>query len=188
DVGVDNEPISTPDGGTIWFDVLGIEPSRIPSFDEVKQQVAQAWTEEGTSKRLASKAADLVKKLNAGETLAAAAASQGNLGIKHVGHIERSDPQDLSQTELAQVFDRPPGAAGSAPGDDGTRVVFKVVDATVPPLDVNRPNLHSIIGQMKTALDEDLLALYVDQIQGEIGVQINQPALASILAPPSDTE
>ena len=41
---------------------------------------------------------------------------------------------------------------------------------------------------MKTALDEDLLALYVDQIQGEIGVQINQPALASILAPPSDTE
>lgn len=188
DVGVDNEPISTSDGGTIWFDVLGIEPSRIPSFDEVKQQVAQAWTEEETSKRLASKAADLVKKLNAGETLAAAAASQGNLGIKHVGHIERSDPQDLSQTELAQVFDRPPGAAGSAPGDDGTRVVFKVVDATVPPLDVNRPNLHSIIGQMKTALDEDLLALYVDQIQGEIGVQINQPALASILAPPSDTE
>ncbi len=187
DVGVDNEPINTRDGGTIWFDVLGIEPSRIPTFDEVKQKVAQAWTEEETSKRLASKAADLVKKLNAGETLAAAAASQGNLGIKHVKNIKRSDPQDLSQTQLAQVFDRAPGAAGSAPAADGTRVVFRVIDATVPPLDVNQPNLHSVIGQMKTALDEDLLAQYVGQIQGEIGVQINQPALASILAP-SDTE
>ncbi len=188
DVGVDNEPISTRDGGTIWFDVLGIEPARLQSFDEVKQQVAQAWREEETSKRLASKAADLVKKLDSGETLAAVAASQGNLGVKHVEHIKRSDPQDLSRTQLTQVFDRSVGTAGSAPDADGTRMLFKVVDAKVPPLDLNRPDFRNIVKQMKTALNEDLLAEYVSQIQSQIGVEINQQALASILAPPADTE
>ncbi len=63
DIGVDNEPISTRDGGTIWFDVLGIEPARAQSFDEVKQKVAQAWAQDETAKRLAAKASDLVKKL-----------------------------------------------------------------------------------------------------------------------------
>jgi peptidyl-prolyl cis-trans isomerase D len=188
DIGVDNEPINTHGGGTIWFDVLGIEPARQQSFDEVKQKVAEAWTDEETSKRLASKAADLVKKLNAGETLAAAAASQGNLGIKHIEHLKRSDPQDLSQTQLAQVFDRSVGTAGSAAGEDGTRILFRVIDAKVSPLDVNRQDLHNIVDQMKTALDDDLLAEYVGQIQSEIGIEINQPALASTLNAPSDTE
>ncbi len=188
DVGVDNEPINAHDGGTVWFDVLGIEPARLQSFDEVKQKVAEAWTDEETSKRLASKAADLVNKLNAGETLAAAAASQGDLGIKHLAHLMRSNAQELSRTQLAQVFDRSVGTAGSAPDEDGTRILFKVADAKVPPLDVNRQDLHNVVDQMKTALDDDLLAEYVGQIQNEIGIEINQPALASILNAPSDTE
>jgi peptidyl-prolyl cis-trans isomerase D len=188
DVGVDNEPIGTRDGGTVWFDVLGIEPARAQSFDEVKQKVAQAWTEDETAKRLAAKASDLVKKLNSGETLAAIAASQGNLGIKHVAGIKRTEPQDLSQTVLTQVFDRKVGAAGSAAAENGDRVLFKVADAKVPPLDVNKPDFHNIVDQMKTALDDDLVAQYVGQLEGTIGVQINQPALASILGaePESD--
>jgi peptidyl-prolyl cis-trans isomerase D len=188
DVGVDNEPIGTRDGGTVWFDVLGIEPARAQSFDEVKQKVAQAWTEDETAKRLAAKASDLVKKLNSGETLAAVAASQGNLGIKHVAGIKRTEPQDLSQTVLTQVFDRKVGAPGSAAAENGDRVLFKVADAKVPPLDVNKPDFHNIVDQMKTALDDDLVAQYVGQIEGTIGVQINQPALASILGaePESD--
>jgi peptidyl-prolyl cis-trans isomerase D len=187
DVGVDNEPIGTRDGGTIWFDVLGIEPARAQSFEEVKQKVAQAWTDDETAKRLAAKAADLLKKLNSGETLAAVAASQGNLAIKHVAGIKRTESQDLSQTMLTQVFDRPIGAAGTAPARNG-RVLFKVADAKAPPLDMNRPDFRNIVDQMKTALDEDILAQYVGQLQGVIGVEINQQALVSILGAPPDTE
>ncbi len=188
DVGVDNEPIGTPDGGTIWFDVLNVEPARAQSFAEVKQQVDEAWTQDETAKRLSAKGADLVKKLNAGETLAAVAASQGNLGIKHVAGIKRSEPQDLPQAVLTQVFDRKVGAAGSVAAEDGNRVLFKVVDAKVPPLDVNRPDFRNIVDQMKTALDEDMVAQYVGQLQGEIGVQINQPALDSIIGAPPESD
>jgi peptidyl-prolyl cis-trans isomerase D len=188
DIGVDNEPIATRDGGTIWFDVLGIEPARAQSFDEVKQRVAQDWTQDETAKRLAAKASDLVKKLDSGETLAAVAASQNNLGIKHVAKIKRTDPQDLTQTALTEVFNRPVGSAGSAAAENGDRILFRVVDAKVPPLDVKRPDIANVIGQMKTALDEDVIAQYVSQLEGSIGIDINQQALASILGaqPESD--
>lgn len=188
DVGVDNEPIGTRDGGTIWFDVLGIEPARAQSYDEVKQRVAQAWNDQGIAKQLSAKAADFVKKLDAGETIAAIAAAAGKLSIRHVAGIKRMEPQDLSRETLTQVFDRKLGAAGSAPTEEGDRIIFKVADAKVPPLDVNRPDFRNIIDQMKTALDEDLLEQYVGQLQAEIGVQINQQALASILGAPPESD
>ena len=188
DVGVDNEPLGMRDGGTIWFDVLGIEPARAQSFEEVKQKVAQAWTQDETAKRLAAKASDLVKRLNSGETLAAVATAQGNLAIKHVARIERTESQDLPQAVLTQVFDRPVSTAGSAATENGDRILFKVVDAKVPPLDAKRPDFANIIEQMKTALDEDLIHQYVARLQGVIGVDINQQALASILGAPPESD
>jgi peptidyl-prolyl cis-trans isomerase D len=188
DVGVDNDAIDTSDGGSVWFDILGIEPARAETFDEVKKQVAQAWTEDEMSKRLSAKAADLIHKLNHGETLNAVAASQGNLGIKHIDGIKRSDSQGLSRDFLALVFNRGVGTAGSAALADGGRALFKVTDAKVPPLDVKSANFHNIIGQMKTALDGDMVAQYVGQLAGEIGVGLNQQALQSILGAPTDTE
>ncbi len=56
DVGVDNEPITTRDGGTIWFEVANIEPARQQSFDEVKAEVTAGWTADERAKALAAKA------------------------------------------------------------------------------------------------------------------------------------
>ncbi len=187
DVGVDNEPLSTRDGGTIWFDVLGIEPARAQSFAEVRDKVAQAWSDDEIGKRLSAKAAELVKQLDGGAAFSAVAASQGNAAINHVANIKRTDPQDLSTTMLKLVFDRPVDTAGSSASADG-RILFKVTDAKVPPLNLNRPDFQNITDQMKTALHEDLTAEYVTQLQGEIGVEINQQALASILGASPDTE
>lgn len=188
DVGVDNEPITTPDGGTIWFDVLNVEPARAQSFAEVKQQVETAWKDDQTAKILFKKATDLVKHLDSGQTLAVIASAQGNLPIKNVTGIRRTESQDLPQAVLSEVFDRKVGAGGSAPTANGDRVLFKVVDAKVPPLDLNRPDFQNIVAQMKTALDDDLVAQYVGQLQGEIGVQINQAALDSIIGAPPATD
>ena len=68
DIGVDNDPISTKDGGGIWFDILNIDPARNLSFDEVKSRVAQDWTTDQTSRRLVDKAVDLTRKLDSGTT------------------------------------------------------------------------------------------------------------------------
>ena len=45
DVGVDNDPISF-NGGYVWYDVLGITPSRERTLDEVKDQVEARWRDD----------------------------------------------------------------------------------------------------------------------------------------------
>ena len=45
DVGVDNDPISF-NGGYVWYDVVGITPSRERTLDEVKDQVEVKWRDE----------------------------------------------------------------------------------------------------------------------------------------------
>ena len=79
DIGVDNDPVQTKDGGAIWFDVLNIDPARNQTFDEVKARVTQDWTADQTAQRLVDKSVDLAKKLDAGASLAGLAASDGNL-------------------------------------------------------------------------------------------------------------
>ena len=45
DVGVDNDPIQF-NGGYVWYDVLGITPSRERTLDEVKDQVEARWRDD----------------------------------------------------------------------------------------------------------------------------------------------
>ena len=77
DVGVDNDPIQFQ-GGYVWYDVLGITPSRERPLDEVRDQVEAKWREDQISSRLRTKAAEMVQKLEQGGTLAEQAAAVGS--------------------------------------------------------------------------------------------------------------
>ena len=74
DVGVDNDPISF-NGGYVWYDVLGITPSRERNLDEVKDQVEARWRDDQITSRLRTKATEMVQKLDQGGKLADEAAS-----------------------------------------------------------------------------------------------------------------
>src|SRR6202051_2066976 len=63
DVGVDNDPISF-NGGYVWYDVVGITPSRERSLDEVKDQVEARWRDDQIASRLRTKATEMVQKLD----------------------------------------------------------------------------------------------------------------------------
>src|SRR5207253_750183 len=78
DIGVDNDPIQF-NGGYVWFDVLGITPSRERGIDEVKDQVETRWREDQITGRLRTKANDIVQKPGQGGKPADEAAS---LGVK----------------------------------------------------------------------------------------------------------
>ena len=77
DIGVDNDTLSTRDGGYVWYEVAGIEPAHDRTLDEVKDEVTKDWHDDQVTSALASKAADLVKEIDAGETVEAAAAAAG---------------------------------------------------------------------------------------------------------------
>jgi peptidyl-prolyl cis-trans isomerase D len=76
DVGVDNDPIAFA-GGYVWYDVLGITPSRERSLDEVKDQVEAKWREDQIASRLRTKATEMVQKLDQGGKLADEATAAG---------------------------------------------------------------------------------------------------------------
>src|ERR1700681_563215 len=76
DVGVDNDAISFG-GGYVWYDVIGITPSRERTLEEVKDQVEAKWRDDQITSRLKAKATDMVQKLDQGGKLADEAAAAG---------------------------------------------------------------------------------------------------------------
>jgi peptidyl-prolyl cis-trans isomerase D len=177
DIGVDNDTLTTPDGGNVWFEVAGIDQARQKTFEEVKDQVETAWHNDAIVKRLAAKAGDLTKRLEASEKLSAIAEAEG-LEMKHAGNVKRNGSEGLPPGAVAQIFNVGVGGAGSA-ADNASRIVFHVIDAVVPPIDMDAPDLAKLIDQVKTGLADDILIQYMNQLQTDLGVSINGRALKS---------
>jgi peptidyl-prolyl cis-trans isomerase D len=175
DVGVDNDTVRTPDGGQIFYEVAAIEPARAQTFDEVKSRVEASWHREQVAKALSAKADALVKDVDGGQSLDAAAAALG-LPVQHVADVRRSGGTGLNANTVAQVFSQPVGRAASAPGDDDTRIVLRILGSTVPPLDPDSPQIKQFDTQYQSWLGDDMLASYLTQVQSKIGVRINPEA------------
>ncbi len=139
DVGVDNDPLQLTSGGYLWFDVIGITPSRERKLDEVKDQVEARWRDDEIAKRLQAKTDDMLGKLKAGTTLAQLASETG-LKVETAADLQRGKPGGFAPAKLVDAaFKTPKGAPASAAGDQETaRFVFRVTDIVEPMLDRRR--------------------------------------------------
>lgn len=180
DVGVDNDTVRTPDGGQIFFEVAAIDPARPQTFAEVRPKVEAAWRQDETARLLESKGADLVKAVQGGETIDAVAAAQG-VPVQHVADVRRAGGTGLPAAVVAKVFDLPDGGTGTAPGEGDTRVVFKILGDVVPTLDAESPEAKQADARYKETLADDILNIYLNQIQGQIGVKINPTAFSTAI-------
>jgi peptidyl-prolyl cis-trans isomerase D len=182
DVGVDNETLRTRDGGYQWFEVVRVTPARQKGFDEVKPEVEKAWRDDEIAERLSAKAADLVKRLEGGETMAAVAASEGNLEVRHAKNLARSGGGDGPAAKAAaHAFNVAVEGAGSVALDDGSRLLFRVTGAEVPAFDAASPSLRTVAGQVKQAITEDVLGQYLGKLQADLGVNVNARAFAAAI-------
>ena len=177
DIGVDNEAVNTRDNGYVWFEILGIEPARDRTLDEVKDEVLKAWHEDEVRRVLTSKAIDLVKAMDGGETLAKIAKEHGGMRVQTAKDVSRSGGGDLAPTVVAQIFNLPVGRAGSAAGEGLTRILFKINDAAVPAFDPTTEQAKAIAGQLSQNLGNDVLLQYIGKLQSDLGVKINGSAL-----------
>ncbi|HEX2135277.1 MAG TPA: peptidyl-prolyl cis-trans isomerase [Microvirga sp.] len=181
DVGVDNEPLRTQDGGYVWFDVTGIEPPRDKPLDEVRAEVERQWRENEISQRLAEKARQLVDRLDKGEPIEALAGEVG-AEAKAAADLARRSPKDeLTADVVARVFATPVGKAGSASSANDSRVVFKVTAATVPPLLTTTQQAQQAEEQFRDGFADTLVAEYIAQAQSQVQVTVNQQALQTAL-------
>ena len=177
-IGVENEQVQY-NGGELWFDVLGVTPSRDRSLDEVKDQVEARWRDEQISTRLRAKAAEMVGKLEKGAAFNAEAAAAG-VKVETAKLFKRdAEAKDVPERLVTAAFRTPKDGIGQTEGSGASEwIVFKVTDVVVPPVDLASEDVKKLKENLQRAEMEEQLSAYIAKIESEIGVTINQNAFA----------
>jgi len=175
-IGVESDPVQF-NGGEVWFDVLGITPSRERPLDEVKDQLEARWRDEQVSNRLRTKSAEIAEKLNKGAKFDAEASAAGAKVEKAALFKRDADPKGTPEPLVAAVFRTPKDGSGQVPGGNATEwIVYKVTNLVVPPVDMASEDVKKLKENLQRAEMEEQVAAYVSKLEGEIGVTVNQNA------------
>jgi peptidyl-prolyl cis-trans isomerase D len=178
DVGVDNDPISF-NGGFVWYDVLGITPSRERNLDEVKDQVEAKWRDDQITSRLRTKATEMAQKLDSGAKLADEAASAGLKVETSAGFKREATVPGVPAGLIAAAFRTAKDGAGQTPGAANKEwIVFRVTDVSVPPIDLASADIKKMKDQLQRSLEDEQIAQYVTKLEADIGTTINEAAFA----------
>jgi peptidyl-prolyl cis-trans isomerase D len=178
DVGVDNDPISFR-GGYVWYDVLGITPSRERSLDEVRDQVEARWRQDQIATKLRAKATEIVQKLEQGGKLADEAAAI-NAKVETATGFKRDDtPAGVPSSVVAAAFRTAKDGVGQTPGT-GDVIIFRVTDIVDPPVDLASEAITKLKDSLDRALTDEQIAAYVNKLETDIGTTINQAAFAQV--------
>ena len=178
DVGVDNDPIQFQ-GGYVWYDVLGITPSHERPLDEVRDQVEAKWREDQIASRLRTKAAEMVKKLEQGGSLADEAAAVGSKVESAKDFKREASVAGVPSSAITAAFRTPKDGIGqSGAGSEWT--VFKVTDVIVPAVDMASEDVKRLQESLQRGLADEQVAQYVNKIEQAIGTTINQAAFAQV--------
>jgi peptidyl-prolyl cis-trans isomerase D len=180
DVGVDNDPISFK-GGYVWYDVLGITPSRERSLDEVKDQVEARWRDDQITSRLKTKASAMVQKLEQGGKLAEQAAAAG-LKVEAAAEFRRdASLPGLPAGAISAAFRTPKDGVGQTAGAGSDEwLVFRVTEVSVPPIDLASDEMKKLKDTLQRGLTDEQVAEYVTKLETDIGTTINQSAFAQV--------
>jgi peptidyl-prolyl cis-trans isomerase D len=182
DQNADNDPLQIRQGGGyVWFEVLDVKPARERPLEEVKDQVETRWRDDQIAARLKAKADEMVEKLKTGTSLAEIASANKLKQEWRPGIKRGTPPAGIPARAVELIFRTPKDSAATAEGATSTeRIVFRVTEVNVPPLDPASADAKRIDETLRRAQAEDLLGQYVSQLESEIGVTINQAALNQI--------
>jgi peptidyl-prolyl cis-trans isomerase D len=180
DVGVDNDAIAYR-SGYVWYDVLGITPSRDRPLDEVKDQVEARWKDDQIAGRLRTKATEMVQKLEQGGKLADEAAGLDSKVETASGFKREDSPPGTPSGLVAAAFRTAKDGAGQTPVSGGTEwIVFRVTDIKVPPVDFNSDDMKKLKDQLVRGLSDEQVAFYVAKLEKNIGTSINEEGFAQV--------
>jgi peptidyl-prolyl cis-trans isomerase D len=178
DVGVDNDPISFQ-GGYVWYDVLGVTPSRERPLDEVRDQVEAKWREDQIASRLRTKTAEIVKKLEAGGKLADEATAL-NTKVESAKDFKReASVAGVPSSAITAAFRVAKDGVGQS-GSGSEWTVFKVTDIVIPPVDMASDEIKKLQETLQRGMADEQVAQYVTKIESVIGTSINQAAFAQV--------
>ncbi|WP_026381911.1 peptidylprolyl isomerase [Afifella pfennigii] len=178
DVGIENDPIRTEDGGYVFYEVTAVTPARDRTLEEVRPAAIAAWRADETAERIRQKAASLLQRLEGGASLASLAQEVGTSVETAIG-ITRAYGDDasgaLSTNAVAQAFAGPQGHVANADDKESpNRVLLKVESVSVPAFFGEAQGAEHLRQGLAQAIADDLLLAYNAHLLGERPVSINQ--------------
>jgi peptidyl-prolyl cis-trans isomerase D len=182
EIGIARDPLQAQDG-YIWYDIVGVTPSRERPLDEVQELVEERWREQEIATRLNAKATEILDKLKGGSSFADVAAASG-LKVAAATSIKRGQgTPPLSAATVEAIFRTAKDGFGKAEAaQPGDQIVFRVTDVVVPPLDTAADETKRLTETLNRGLSEDMFAEYIARLESEIGVTINQSALNQVIS------
>jgi peptidyl-prolyl cis-trans isomerase D len=176
DRGVDNEAIKTRSNGFVWYEVTRVERSRELTFEEVKDQVADAWRRDEANRLTLASATELLKKVEAGAKFEDVA-NEAGVNIEAIEGVTRTGKEAINASAAATAFALAPGAFALAPGQGTDRLLLRVTARNVPPFEPGAADAASFRRNLDTTLAEELLQQYINRLQADLGSSINERAL-----------
>ncbi len=178
DRGVDNEAIRTRENGYVWFEIQNIERGRERTFDEVRPQVEEVWRTDEAARMTSQSANDFLKRAEGGEKLEDIATELG-VNVETATGVTRNGNDVIGASAAATAFALSRGKyAVAATGRGADRMILSVESSAVPPFNVDDAATKSLKTQLDTTIANEWLNQYAAKIQGELGVSINDRALA----------
>ena len=163
DVGVDEAPLHTKDGGFVWFMITKIDPAHDLTFEEAKPEVETAMARRGGRQG--------ARRQGGRSGQAAQRRSERRATSRRAPARRRNRPPTSTATSKPACRRRSwprssaslPTARGRRPTPDG-RMVFKITADRTPPVDFADARVKAMASQLDASTRESLLDQYVDGV------------------------
>lgn len=175
DTGVENDALTTPSGGYVWYDVREVTPSAIKPFDTVKAEVEAAWRAQRLREVALEKAKQMVERARNGVTLDALAA-EAKAEIKTVQGLKRNETtNEFGPDAVAALFSVPENGFAFAPEGDGKGAKIMQSQAVlIPTYDPTSEEAKTIGKALSDGAGNNLATSYIADVQNELGVYVDE--------------
>ncbi len=174
DVGVENDPVETPEEGFVWLDVIAVTPEALKPMADVKDEVTKLWTNAKKGDALRATARKLMDQANQGGSFDAIAKEVGQ-EIKTTEELTRQTPSPaLGRFGSQALFATPKGKVGMAqPVTSDGMLLFETVDVIAPNYSRESEEAKQVATALRGGMSQDLLQQYLVDLQAKLGVDIN---------------
>ncbi len=181
EIGLEISPLTDGDDGFTWLETRDIIASAVPAFNDIKDKVAETWKTREAAGATRKKAEELVAKLRAGTTIADLATAE-NAEIKTVSGVRRNENNaQFTAADVGALFSvAEDGKAFSIANDGKSAKLIASTPVLGTGFNPTSEEARAIRQVLETNLSNDLYAEYVNALQEQIGVTINDAVWARI--------
>ncbi len=181
EIGLEISPLTDGDDGFTWLETRDIVETAVPAFNDIKNKVAETWKTREAASATRKKAEELVSKLRSGTPIADLAQTE-SAEVRTVNGVRRNQNNaGFNAADVAALFSvAEDGKAFSIANDGKSAKIIASTPVLGSGFNPDSEEARAIRQVLETNMSNDLYAEYVNALQEQIGVTINDTVWARI--------